>query len=831
MMASHKDHIVFSDQATFTQLKAQLLLDCSKFLNIFQVKRLLVEDLKTLQRRTRHTHPSVIPPLKKTLTQDPVFWRTQYDAGKHFHQEPFDSLFTMEQFIKLKSSNLLYKEQELTEILSEVEKVHLDLYRIDGLLPGKMKTDNIFRNLPCEAVRTPCPPQNLADSVIAQKSESQETTHLVKKSNSLPNLSRNDLLSDALEVNLPRSESSLVLHNITVHENIEESVAEDLKWLMQDFSIRSIKRNDETDIPPLIKILSYRKEHAAKLQKLEQALKDLDEKEKYENMGKELKSEVQTHLQPAKRILKMASKPVITASEVQFSDRKIIDSSTLKIYPPVHRGLLGKGLTPKDKQEYLGEKQAHFEPAVRTFKMPNKPLVKTADMQFSDRIFIDSPDFEKHPPLYNDLLEVDATAVKDLDRNLFLGSKLRKIYKEFIEDIPRDHLKLNKDLTVASSVFSMDLAKCMASSTLTKKSEERVINAELRDVGQNIKSSSLLKLPGISQKESIIPTQSQQSITSWQLWWKKTLKSDDYLKYAATQESDYLNVIFHFYESDEEEEKEQKTQEMERESDKIDDLKTKQEEYIPGVWNVGSSTLGSLEENFVFEDVYQKILTADEEYKLAQVHQTVLEKAKTIKDDTPKIKESMSDDEHQRRLERIWMDLHFPYCERFDMAIKYSSRKYQRQLNKILTDWERAIKYIQEREELLRKLEIFERTASNPNRLFQKGYNATLLARERESRKRKRLHALISNIEPELLKMLHRLKKEFNDTVTYKGRSYLEKMQWDKIEMLYWLQEERRETLMEPIVQREKMGLKLPPMNPPSSKCLDFFEQRLHSLM
>ena len=37
------------------------------------------------------------------------------------------------------------------------------------------------------------------------------------------------------------------------------------------------------------------------------------------------------------------------------------------------------------------------------------------------------------------------------------------------------------------------------------------------------------------------------------------------------------------------------------------------------------------------------------------------------------------------------------------------------------------------------------------------------------------------------------MRKNFSDTITFKGRPYEEKMKWDRIEMLYWLQEERKQ--------------------------------------
>ena len=47
-----------------------------------------------------------------------------------------------------------------------------------------------------------------------------------------------------------------------------------------------------------------------------------------------------------------------------------------------------------------------------------------------------------------------------------------------------------------------------------------------------------------------------RAYNSWLAWWKNTLNTDDYMKFLATQESDFLSHIFHLYDSDLEEDDE-----------------------------------------------------------------------------------------------------------------------------------------------------------------------------------------------------------------------------------------------------------------------------------
>ncbi|CAF4721115.1 unnamed protein product, partial [Rotaria magnacalcarata] len=61
-----------------------------------------------------------------------------------------------------------------------------------------------------------------------------------------------------------------------------------------------------------------------------------------------------------------------------------------------------------------------------------------------------------------------------------------------------------------------------------------------------------------------------------------------------------------------------------------------------------------------------------------------------------------------------------------------------------------------------------------------------------ESRRRTYLYNQLSILEKQITEHLKKIKKTFGDTVTYNGRNYVDKMQFDKLEMLHYLQEERR---------------------------------------
>ncbi|KAG8439472.1 hypothetical protein GDO86_005617 [Hymenochirus boettgeri] len=79
----------------------------------------------------------------------------------------------------------------------------------------------------------------------------------------------------------------------------------------------------------------------------------------------------------------------------------------------------------------------------------------------------------------------------------------------------------------------------------------------------------------------------------------------------------------------------------------------------------------------------------------------------------------------------------------------------------------------------------------------EKGYDGTSKARMEESKERNKICTQMSKIEHKILDALDVIKKTFNDKVSFKGRPYVEKLHWDKTEMLYWLQQERNKSLLE----------------------------------
>ena len=129
---------------------------------------------------------------------------------------------------------------------------------------------------------------------------------------------------------------------------------------------------------------------------------------------------------------------------------------------------------------------------------------------------------------------------------------------------------------------------------------------------------------------------------------------------------------------------------------------------------------------------------------------------------------------------------------KLDMAIKYCTDLYADKLMDVIDDWETATDLIVQREKYIFELENFERFASDPNRFFLKGYRGSSAARLEEAVQRETIYKLIDDLQAKIEPILIKIEKKYKDVLSYNSRPYLDKMKWDRIEMLHWLTEERR---------------------------------------
>jgi hypothetical protein len=281
---------------------------------------------------------------------------------------------------------------------------------------------------------------------------------------------------------------------------------------------------------------------------------------------------------------------------------------------------------------------------------------------------------------------------------------------------------------------------------------------------------------------TLTPAQARQrqQYLNWLKWWRSTVSSEDYLKFVAQKETDYLHHVYHLYDSEgsesEDEGERERRERLVRLHSKLQAKQAKWEEryrektqFQQGLWNVNTVMMGGLG-----GDPHSSGSSSEEEDQLRQLEQKTGEPGESV----------------QERFQAVWTRLQLSQHQSMDMAAKYSTHKYKQHIQKAISLWEGACNLIEEREGKLEQLQAFEESASDPSRLFMKGSSST--SRLQEAKKRKQLHSALDDMERKLSRILRKLQSRFNDVVMYKGRPYHEKMQHDRTEQLYLLQQERR---------------------------------------
>ena len=164
----------------------------------------------------------------------------------------------------------------------------------------------------------------------------------------------------------------------------------------------------------------------------------------------------------------------------------------------------------------------------------------------------------------------------------------------------------------------------------------------------------------------------------------------------------------------------------------------------------------------------------------------------------------------QEKLSEVWSLLETPGISQSEMAIKYGTQMPASKAITALDLWIEVASEISKRESVLRELEDFERSASDPLRFFTGLATAQLEESKQRERIHKRLKISTNKIEP----LMKRLRKEFGDTVTFRGIAYAYKMSRDIVQMLYWLEQERSRVRGDRIQYLWK-GHEMPPSLPP----------------
>ncbi|CAF0867082.1 unnamed protein product [Adineta ricciae] len=449
--------------------------------------------------------------------------------------------------------------------------------------------------------------------------------------------------------------------------------------------------------------------------------------------------------------------------------------------------------------------------------------------------------------------DIDDDTAAYLDRNLHIGQQVKEVYEQLLTTIDTDHcFKLDMDKYVVQCPSRLDLQSSQASRTLTKPFIQQINNRSLakrhdppwKEYDNNrqrwiqtpdphrIEEEAEAKkkknaksrhkgLPEPTVSMSLVPDpqliaaykpRNPRQTRDFQLWkdyWSQVYTENDYLKYLCTQSTDYLHHIFHLHDKLPEDNRlseedqalvDERNRALKEREEKIAQLKERKNQFEQGVWNAQSVFLGGLGHEPTLHPDDDPIVRFERDLenrkpkskRIDLFDPTAHEKALSDQRLLATVLNNVKDIKAQKRLEQIWKLVKMVDHDRLHMAVKYSTIEYETKIEAALEAWETIAQQILRREKLIVDLENFERTASDANRFFESGPVGGSKMRLSESRRRTYLYNQLSILEKQITEQWNSIKTNLGDIVTYNGRNYLDKIQYDKLEMLHYLQEERR---------------------------------------
>lgn len=866
---------VFSGPANMSRLKAQLSIDTNKFLNVLAIRRYIVADIRG----------------------------NESESEEDFPMDDLDN----EGFMPLSYQKLIETSRPKRKKRYR-QNVELEVRDMNRQMPQAIQASRVLDLLPDVQMMQrglfldDVPPE-VAPSVVESQGETRETIRLTRKlaevqrptfrahrSDSLPELHFESLFDEmgidepptraqssyqmrsgktekpTQEVQTARTTTQPVVKKVQIQEDVQRpDTREYLKRDLQKLSsFRSAKDDmeeplaEEEDLPPLLQAVGETTRADARREELKKHIKAMEEKRSKEEEEEEI----------------------------------------VKISEPTHP-----------------------QPATITKKLPNKSVVRTSDIRVSERVSLSSVTLKLNKTVFNELIDdVDANTIKKMDSNLFRGQEINEVYMEIMKTLPTSHMEFDQDPFVEPPAKASALKHInpMASALHAKKGVEFILNKELlktedapwgekdrlewckspifnatfaknrggllkpndtQNLLDNTSSFNLgmsnfnlgLEAPSMP-RTNMVDERNARSYQSWLNWWKSTISSQDYTKYMFTQDSDYLNAVFHMYEAsnegvegdkDDKNALSQSKLAKQREKDQqLSELRAQKTEFTEGMWNVNSVLLGGLGKD---PDLPEEETEEDEtdtprdtpsrlrkpgsrsggsrssmsassvspsrgdrsRNRLVPSSSSALKgssrsssrlSASTVRTKSrPGTSASAAPLTPQDRLEKVWTELQMPDGLKLDMAIKYSSDEYMSKLEESIEAWEDATIEIIEREAILAGLEDFERFASDPDRFWRKGPKGSSVNRLEEAKHRSQIYASLHDVDGRVRRKVQLVVKRFNDIITYQGRPYLAKMKVDCTEMLYWLQQERRQQALERHSLSEGVKLpvaELPPIQP-----------------
>ena len=838
---------IFSGPANMSRLKAQLSLDADKFLNILTIRRYIVEDIRGKSHAEEDeivykAKPSTVPGKAQVLSFKKMFEESRPKSKTVFyHRTPNDEAK------EILSAMPDLDTSKLMNIISELPDRELQTPSQDSTISPPRTTERTSK------ISGVSKEDASKEKVILKRSNSLPQLKvgetLMEELGISPSVKK-DILSD-IELQMLKRQALKKVKVDAAKESeakpkgpqpgTREYAAEDLRKLISTGEPDDIKV--EEDLPPLLQAITRSAKYDGMAEKLEKQLKELEEEERKEKEKENKPLRKPKHPQPDTISATLPGMDVRT-SDIRVSERVCMSSITIDRFSTVYNDLKDE-ISPStvkslDKNLFLSDEIKEVYKEIMTtintdhlqldddeLVMPSADKVNltgtmasaTLSKRRADRVINPNLHKDKKPPwgeidpkewvrtpanppknFLGDDMFVPMTPHADrLHDHLHNPSKMSRLL--VTDNLPRVMAEKNQRTYASwlqwwkSTVTSDDYMKYLS----TMESDYMGVTFHFYDSDEEDDDGD--EMPVHSQYVSKLG-QSQNLTQQQKQFIARTAHS---AKQAENRRRQRVEA-----------ERQKKLLELKKE-------KTKFEE---GMWNVNTVFMGGLgrdphiEEE---EESSEKGLKSPETNRSAKTlheraaarHSAKLQAEKPTRDivhsraskvtsmtgtasklDTDRSGETTEEIGPQERLEKVWNALEMPDNSRLDMAIKYSSNEYYVKIFDAIERWELVTELVQKREEFLGKLEKFERAASDPNRFFEKvssGTKGSSVKRLQEAKQRSFYYKRIDHFDKEIKIQIDYMRKNFSDTITFKGRPYEEKMKWDRIEMLYWLQEERKQ--------------------------------------
>ncbi|XP_078090737.1 coiled-coil domain-containing protein 87-like [Mustelus asterias] len=331
---------VFTDEANLSRLKAQLALDCTKYLNIPAIKRGISREIKALRKPAAFDDEA---------SESEYLQRYKHVGIKSMSPE---ARFSLKYLFNLSRPRKTPKPEEQT-VEADLQEMNekmpdLDKTQIYNVLPRKIESAVDHKVKEIVAVR----PANLLKEHKEQQLQTKDLQpdHQTPQKNFQSDLnpSAGESFAEAEKKLCQRKDAKITLQSLYKDTQAERngqkhlSIADDLQRLLEVSTVDEVDSDPETTLPALIQVLTYADTHGIKKQKQEKMLRQLEEEEKKEKLKKIIDRKETEHAQPATVNIRVSKRLIARTADVRISDRKIMDSVYLQAYPTVYNHVEGE---------------------------------------------------------------------------------------------------------------------------------------------------------------------------------------------------------------------------------------------------------------------------------------------------------------------------------------------------------------------------------------------------------------------------------------------------------------------------------------------------------